>query len=749
MSALSIEVPFPVFQDRDGQPLENGYVWLGVANLNPQTNPVIAYFDAALTIPAAQPLRTINGYISNAGTPAQVYIDGASFSILVQDSKGSMVYNFPEGNGIGADACGLTYSPPFTGAVPYPVCEKLEQTISVKDFGAVGDGVADDTIPLTNALNSVTNRVLDGGGGTYRITAPIDITSDRFVVQNMTIDISDVVPVVGVNFIINVEGVQGTAVNLTANLNANTNVVTVGSTASFAEDQYVFIQSNELFWSTITTGQYGKIKTIDSSTQITLYDNVLYNFTTANTARISPVTTKENIVFNNVKFLGAQANLQAALYFELCSDVHVNDCTFNDVDYCCVYVSRCVNVVVNSTQCRNSRATTGLSYGVLFLNGTYNGTVTNGYSEDQRHYVATGSATSQGGVNLYITVANNHITAARNAGIDAHPTTDYYTVTGNTIEQASGLTGTLDGIICQGLNCVITNNTIVNASRHAIFHQLFPNIGSGACIIANNLIRGGGGSSATDTAIFVVNQTTGGAILDGVNITGNIIDGDNEFHIIVTSATGDVNDVAITGNVTRQNATNTSCRIRAQGSGTTVNNITVTGNVFKTSGIQNLYLLGGATSSINRASITGNNINGGTNGIRYEYVNFSAQVNNQFSNNTNKVLIANSTNLVLDTRQEGIQYLTASSVYTVAATDVDIVANRASTITLTMPNPTEWLGRVITIKTIQAQAVDSASANVVPVDSATPGTTILPATAGASVTCKCDGTNWVVMQRGS
>jgi hypothetical protein len=149
MSALSIEVPFPVFQDRDGQPLENGYIWLGVANLNPQTNPVIAYYDEALTIPAPQPLRTLNGYISRAGTPAQVYVDGVNFSILVQDSKGSMVYNFLDGTGIGPDACGVTYDPPFAGAVPTTVCAKLEQTISIKDFGAVGDGSDEYDIILT------------------------------------------------------------------------------------------------------------------------------------------------------------------------------------------------------------------------------------------------------------------------------------------------------------------------------------------------------------------------------------------------------------------------------------------------------------------------------------------------------------------------------------------------------------------------------------------------------------------------
>ena len=175
MSALSIQVPFPVFQDRDGQPLENGYVWIGVANLNPQTNPVVAYYDAALTIPAAQPLRTLNGYISRAGTPAQVYVDAVNFSILVQDSKGSMVYNFPDGTGISSDACGVIYNPPFTGGVAYPVCEVLEQTVSVKDFGALGDGVTNETSIFTT-IENLSQTFIYLPTGTYVVTG---ITLDK------------------------------------------------------------------------------------------------------------------------------------------------------------------------------------------------------------------------------------------------------------------------------------------------------------------------------------------------------------------------------------------------------------------------------------------------------------------------------------------------------------------------------------------------------------------------------------------
>jgi hypothetical protein len=182
MSALSVEVPFPVFYDRSGEPLENGYVWIGQANLNPQTNPIQVYFDKNLTQPAAQPLRTLAGYIANAGTPAQIYVDAANYSILVQDKNGTMVYNFPDGTGVDANlnACAVEYDPPFTNAVQTTVCEKLADTVSVKDFGAVGDGVTDDTAAIQAAVDSIdgaTSRVLYFPAGNYRLTNTVETKS--------------------------------------------------------------------------------------------------------------------------------------------------------------------------------------------------------------------------------------------------------------------------------------------------------------------------------------------------------------------------------------------------------------------------------------------------------------------------------------------------------------------------------------------------------------------------------------------
>jgi hypothetical protein len=97
MSALSIKPPYPAFAGADGLPLENGYIWVGTVNLNPQVNPISVFWDSALTIPAALPIRTLNGYPVYQGSPSRFYV-GTDYSIQVLDSKGSLVYTSLNGN---------------------------------------------------------------------------------------------------------------------------------------------------------------------------------------------------------------------------------------------------------------------------------------------------------------------------------------------------------------------------------------------------------------------------------------------------------------------------------------------------------------------------------------------------------------------------------------------------------------------------------------------------------------------------
>lgn len=185
MSALSIQPTYPIFTDIDGQPLEDGYVWIGVANLAPIGNPITVYWNAALTIPAVQPIRTRGGYPINSGTPARLYVN-SDYSIQVQNKNGSVVYSAPVAterysNAIltGVNAQDVVYDPPYTNAVSTNVEAKLAQYVSVKDFGATGDGVTDDLAAIQAAIDfcatsSGTNNVYFPEGD-YYISGTIDL----------------------------------------------------------------------------------------------------------------------------------------------------------------------------------------------------------------------------------------------------------------------------------------------------------------------------------------------------------------------------------------------------------------------------------------------------------------------------------------------------------------------------------------------------------------------------------------------
>lgn len=79
------------FQDIDGSPLESGFIYVGESGLNPESNPVSVYWDEALTIPAAQPIRTIGGFPSNNGTAGNLYTASNPYSLIVKNKNGSLV----------------------------------------------------------------------------------------------------------------------------------------------------------------------------------------------------------------------------------------------------------------------------------------------------------------------------------------------------------------------------------------------------------------------------------------------------------------------------------------------------------------------------------------------------------------------------------------------------------------------------------------------------------------------------------
>ncbi|CAB4141567.1 Intramolecular chaperone auto-processing domain containing protein [uncultured Caudovirales phage] len=203
MSALSIQPTYPIFTDIDGQPLEDGYIWIGVANLAPIVNPITVYWDAALTIPAVQPIRTRGGYPINSGTPARLYVN-SNYSIQVQNRNGSVVYSAPTATErynevvlTGINAADVLYDPAGTGAVQTTVQQRLRQQTSVFDFmtaAQIADVQANTALlDVTAAIQKAFDHAGNNGGavffpsGTYRTSAVISMPSSNvwvpFIVQ--------------------------------------------------------------------------------------------------------------------------------------------------------------------------------------------------------------------------------------------------------------------------------------------------------------------------------------------------------------------------------------------------------------------------------------------------------------------------------------------------------------------------------------------------------------------------------------
>jgi hypothetical protein len=148
-------------------------------------------FSDTVTATQGQTLFTLpTGYVQG-GDNLSVYVNGSrqifnvnytetsttSFTFATGLNVGDLVnYTIGASTSLSVNSASVLYNEGGTSAVDTNVKAKLQETVSVKDFGAIGDGVADDTASIQAAVNATSiGGNLYFPAGQYKISAAITI----------------------------------------------------------------------------------------------------------------------------------------------------------------------------------------------------------------------------------------------------------------------------------------------------------------------------------------------------------------------------------------------------------------------------------------------------------------------------------------------------------------------------------------------------------------------------------------------
>lgn len=171
-TSLAVQ-PHLYIGDSTGRPLDYGMVFFGQPDKDPEFYPIDIFYDEALTIAAAQPVRTKGGFLNAVGDMVEVYAAEIEYSVKVLDAHGAAVFYEPKMSRANTDAS-ISTKLPYPDMVLRSQADRNAERVSIKDFGAVGDGITNDS----NALRNASGRTVFFPKGVYLLDGRISLQSN-------------------------------------------------------------------------------------------------------------------------------------------------------------------------------------------------------------------------------------------------------------------------------------------------------------------------------------------------------------------------------------------------------------------------------------------------------------------------------------------------------------------------------------------------------------------------------------------
>jgi hypothetical protein len=355
-----------------------------------------------------------------------------------------------------------------TGAELAKGLNAINNTINVKDFGAVGDGVANDTAAIQAAVTAASGSTVLIPEGTYKCTAAINVSSNtRIVGYGATLDYTS-----ATNYArrVRLDGTVGNGIAITANASANTNSVTVGDASSFAKNDLVFISSDAVFPDTsVKIGELAIVRDISSST--IRFVGPLYNaYSTTDSPIIRKVSPVSNCSIEGITIVGRGASVatvtstgEVGIGATYCRNLTIKDCNILYTDNHGMRIESCYGTHISGNRIIQEKAGANpsivgvvlspIQYGITLIDACACSIVSGNSIWNGKHGIVWSEANQVGACYGDI-IAGNYVEGTWAAGISTHASNFYFVVSGNIIK---GCTAGINIRVSRG---VVSNNNI-------------------------------------------------------------------------------------------------------------------------------------------------------------------------------------------------------------------------------------------------------------------------------------------------